>query len=347
MKKHKIIMSRFLASTGLLLLILDGKAAFAGARDGIVLCLSALIPSLFPFLILSMIINSLLIGKKIKILRPLCKPCGIPAGGESLMLLGLLGGYPVGAQSITDAYNKRYISKATAQRLLGFCNNAGPSFIFGIIAVQFSTPAIAWIIWLIHILSALAVGIILPNKQNEECNIKSVKPVTLTESLEYSIKILVKICGWVILFRIILSVLGRWIFWLFPVWLQIAITGFLELANGCVELAMIPMSGLRFVIAACILSFGGLCVGMQTASVTKEFGTGFYFPGKVLQTIISFFLAVLFQNVLFPVTEQCSIPLLIFITLAGIGACIIFSWYKRKKVVAFPFKIMYNGENVY
>lgn len=346
MKKSKTIISGIFASIGLLFLILDGKAAFTGARDGIALCLFTVIPSLFPFLILSLIINSVLIGKKIKILQPLCKLCGIPAGGESLLLLGLLGGYPVGAQSITDAYNKQYINKATAHRLLGFCNNAGPAFIFGILSTQFPSPMIAWAIWLIHILSALAVGSLLPDKCNEACNLLSVKPVTLTESLEQSIRILGKICGWVVLFRVILSVLSRWLFWLFPVWLQVIITGLFELANGCVELCMIPVCGLRLIIAVSILSFGGLCVGMQTASVTKELGTGFYFPGKVLQTIISVILAVLLQLVLFPIAEQCTVSPILLIILMCVGAYIVFSWHKRKKVVAFPSEIMYNIENM-
>ena len=40
-------------SLGMLALILDGRTAIEGARQGIGLCLRTVIPSLFPFFVLS------------------------------------------------------------------------------------------------------------------------------------------------------------------------------------------------------------------------------------------------------------------------------------------------------
>ena len=64
-----------------------------------------------------------------------------------------------------------------------------------------------------------------------------------------------------------------------------------ELANGCYELELVGSSGLRFVLVSCLLAFGGLCVSMQTISVTGKLGIGLYFPGKVLQCCISISIA--------------------------------------------------------
>ena len=44
------------ALLGMILLILDGKTAVAGAQEGITLCLKTVIPSLFPFFILSAVV---------------------------------------------------------------------------------------------------------------------------------------------------------------------------------------------------------------------------------------------------------------------------------------------------
>ena len=54
-----------LAGFGMLVLILDGKTALLGMRDGLEICLWTVIPALFPFLFLSAILTDSLYGKKI------------------------------------------------------------------------------------------------------------------------------------------------------------------------------------------------------------------------------------------------------------------------------------------
>ena len=87
----------------LLLLILDAGTAAEGMRSGITLCLRTVIPSLFPFFVCSMVLNGSLTGQPFHALRPLSRFCRIPRGSEALLLTGLLGGYPVGAQAVAEA----------------------------------------------------------------------------------------------------------------------------------------------------------------------------------------------------------------------------------------------------
>ncbi len=315
----------------MIVLILDSKTALTGAKDGLMLCLNAVIPALFPFIIISAIFNSNIIGRKIKFLRPLCKMCGIPAGCESVLLLGLIGGYPVGAQTVYDAYRGNCIDAPTAKRILGFCNNAGPSFIFGILSTQFSTKGLVWIIWLIHIISALFVGAVLPNKQDTVSSLSNVTAITLSKAMENALKVLASICGWVILFRIIISFFNCWFSWLLPVPWQVAIAGILELTNGCCTLSTLPSESLQFVICCCLLSFGGFCVFLQTLSVTKELRGGLHFYGKILQTTVSFILACILQPLLFSGDNRVPLPYLC----VGILCFILFLYFlHRKKVVA-------------
>ena len=57
------------------------------------------------------------------------------------------------------------------------------------------------------------------------------------------------ICGWVVLFRMILAFFDRWFLWLFPAAVRVGIYGVLELANGCCALLMIENEGLMFATA--------------------------------------------------------------------------------------------------
>lgn len=329
MKQRKQLWTGIFAGIGMLIMILDAKTAVSGAAEGVQLCIRCVIPSLFPFLILSNLINNALLGRRSFILSPIRKFSAIPEGGESLLLLGLLGGYPVGAQAIASAYKSGRLSKQTAERMLGFCNNAGPAFIFGLVGTLFSSVSIPWIIWILHILSALAVGAILPNKRIDTCSIDTEKPMRLTKALEKSIGIMANICGWVIIFRIIIAVCSRWFLWAFPQTLQPFVVGILELTNGITALQLIPGAGTRFVLSTCLLSIGGLCVSMQTRAITEDLNISLYFPGKILQGIISFFMAAIVQVLLFDHSEILQISSIIYILLLAV--LLLSIWYLRRK----------------
>lgn len=320
----------------MLMLILDAKTALSGAKEGVTLCLYTVIPSLFPFLFVSGMLSNTLVGLNIPFLRPLGRLCRIPAGGEPLLLLGLIGGYPVGAQNIAHAYCNGQIEKDDARRLLGFCNNAGPAFIFGMMSSMFKSYSTPWLLWLIHIFSAVTVGFLLPGKSRQKCSLPKKDLPTAANALAVSTKTMAEICGWIIIFRIFLSMLQRWIFWTFPDELNIVLYGISELTNGCVALFQHHREGFQFLLGSVFLGFGGLCITMQTISVTKTLGTGYYFPGKLLQTIISFLLSSALQWIIFPASENIRIPVYAYVTAAGIAAGILTWMSCRKKRVEIP-----------
>lgn len=280
------------ATLGLLILILDSKTAVLGAQEGISLCLRSVIPSLFPFIMLTNLMAGALGGTTAPLLRPLGKVLGIPAGAEGIFLAGILGGYPTGAQVIHEAWKYNQLSATEARRMLGFCSNAGPAFLFGMLGPFFSSQKYLWLLWGIHILSAIIAGILLPGRNNDTVStISSWKP-SITGSLKRSVAVIGYVCGWVVLFRVLFAFCSRWFLWLLPIEAQAAIYGLLELAGGCCSLNLVAEETLRFVICSGLLAFGGLCVAMQTASVTGSLGLGQYLPGKLLQTISSLWLSV-------------------------------------------------------
>ena len=128
------------AASAMAILILDGKTAITGAQDGIALCLQTVIPSLFPFILLSILLTNTLLGHAIPLLRPLGRLFHLPSGSESLLICAFLGGYPVGAQTVSSLFQNGQLPRSTADRMLTFCNNAGPAFLFGMTAAK----AAAW-----------------------------------------------------------------------------------------------------------------------------------------------------------------------------------------------------------
>lgn len=322
------------------LLILDPKTGFASTADAVKMCIETVIPSLLPFIILSRIITASFIGTTPLFLKPIGKLCGIPRGSESLLLIGFIGGYPVGAQCVNSAYESGQITKFDAQRMLGFCNNPGPAFIFGITASLFPSIRYSWIIWGIQILSAIFVGAILPGKSSSTCICEPKGTPGITHNLEASAKTMSIICVWIIAAKIVIGYLGNWLAHLLPIELSIAIDGIIELSNGCIALREINSQQLRFIYTNCFLSFGGLCVWLQTISVTGKLNRNSFYLGKLMQTAITIIIATLLSHILFPETvlSYKSVGIVLFTALTIL-------LYTIKKTVALRKKVLYNVKN--
>lgn len=302
MDKKRSPVTGILAAVAMAALIIDPRTSLLGAGAGVELCIQTVIPSLFPFFILSILLTESLAETKSRALSILGRWCGMPAGAESILLVGLLGGYPVGAQCVCQAYTAGRLGRTDARRMLGFCSNAGPAFLFGMVASRFQSRSAPFVLWGIHILSALIVGFLLPGKQKTVAVLSSKKQMSLGQAMEHSVRTMACVCGWVVLFRVIITFFDRWFLWLLDREHSVLLTGILELTNGCVNLTMMDCEGMRFILAALFLGFGGICVGMQTVSVTTRagLGTGLYFPGKILQGAISTILACPVMFLLYP-----------------------------------------------
>lgn len=267
------------AALGMLVLILDSRSAALAAAEGIELCIRAVIPSLFPFFLLSgYLTGNLQSGKWMAKLFRCPENCG------NILLTGFLGGYPIGARLAAQEYRSKRISKAQGDRLLMFCSQAGPSFLFGITAGQLGYTHLTWLLWIVLLLSALSVAWLIPGSTEVYAKTISAKNQTLTETMGASVRAMAWVCGWVVVFSVLMDFLKRWFLWLLPETFQVLLCGLLELTNGCLMLGSVQNPLLRFLIAAVMLNFGGLCVLMQTASVSEGLSLGRYVLGKLLQT---------------------------------------------------------------
>ena len=292
MRNRKIIMAIF-SSLGILILILDGKTALSEAASGLELCLKTVIPSLFPFLFLCSILTGSLWGIPYPWLRPLGKRLGIPEGAESVLIAAVLGGYPAGAQAIGEAFRENRLSRQDAEHLLSFCSNAGPAFLFGMVSLQFPEKHMVWAIWGILIWASLLTGYSDGRAPEEKATFPP-KGVSATTILMQTVKTMGSICGWILLFAVLTAFLNRWLLWAVPEWGQVLITGLLEISSGCCGLQRIENLPLRFLTGTAFLSYGGLCVTMQTASVIGDLSLKAYLRGKLLQTAFALGLTALY-----------------------------------------------------
>ena len=253
----------------MLVLILDSATALAGAAEGVSLCLGTLIPGLFPFFVLSGLLTA-----------------SLPRGG--LLAAGILGGYPVGARSAAQAFRAGQLTGREARRMAVLCNCPGPAFIFGV-AGQFFSPGRTALLWAVYLTSLAILWLVMPGRLSLS---PARKPMSLNDTVSGAVRAMAGVCGWVILMRTVLAVLERWVLWLLPLWARAAVCGILELTNGVLLLRDVE-ENLRFVLAAGLLGFGGLCVMMQSFGVAGDLKLMGYFPGKLFQGCVCVLLSAL------------------------------------------------------
>lgn len=152
-------------------LLAASETAAQAVREGLALCGGSVIPALFPFLVVSRLFvatgSAAALGR---LLAPLTRRMlGISGPGGTAVLLGLLGGYPVGAQTAGELVRTGAISRQEGQRLLLFCNNCGPAFALGVAGVGCfgSLRAGVWL-WLIHVSAAVLTALLTRHTSSSE-----------------------------------------------------------------------------------------------------------------------------------------------------------------------------------
>lgn len=107
----------------------DRACSYAGLA--LQLWFEKMIPSLFPFMILSGLIVRLDFGRYLSVpIYPLLgKLFHIDKRMCTTMLMGFFFGFPLGAKTIAEQYSLGQLSKSQAQYLLSFCNNIGPVYL--------------------------------------------------------------------------------------------------------------------------------------------------------------------------------------------------------------------------
>lgn len=274
-------------------LLIWGDTAAAAVRQGVELCLTAVLPSLFPFLAVSSWLIALGAGETAQRLlgRPFTRLFRCQGAGAAPFLLGMVGGYPVGARTVAALVQRGTLSPAEGGRLLAFCNNAGPAFIIGIAGrTVFGSGRVGVWLYLLHAATAVAVGLLLrrpapPTPVRGSCP-PPVSPVAaFLDAVQSAAAAMGRLCAFVVFFLVVLAVVQKAVGPL-PPWAA----GFLELTCGVTALTPDRQG---FTLAAGMLGWGGLSVHAQTLAVTADTSIplGRYLQGKALHSALSALLA--------------------------------------------------------
>lgn len=297
MRKLVVILTSLLAAA----LLWDAAGAAEAVRRGTELCLASVIPALFPFFAVSSLLVSLGAGRAARILeRPFRALFRCGGAGAAAFLLGMLGGYPVGAATVASLVRQGDVSPAEGRRLLAFCSNAGPAFIIGVAGLTvFGNARTGAYLYLIHITAAMAAGFLLRGRRavTDGTYHPPARPALISaflSAVQGAASAMGRVCAFVVFFLVLLSLTERVTGPLPP-----GAAGFLELTNGVLRLSPTRTG---FITAAALLGWGGLSVHCQTASVLD--GTNVpldrYFLGKALQSLLSALLAAAVWHVIPP-----------------------------------------------
>lgn len=129
----------FLMSTFcFVLLFRNSDAAIEYIGQGLALCVHTVIPSLFPFMVLSELLVASGAGEALGRIfaRPMRWFFGLSGAGASAVVLGSMCGFPVGAKTAVSLYDRNMISKAECEHLLTFSNNPSSAFLITAVGVS-------------------------------------------------------------------------------------------------------------------------------------------------------------------------------------------------------------------
>ena len=134
-----MIKTSILALFSLLFMIFHAGLVTKGAAAGLLLWYSAVVPALFPFMVLSSILSAS--GGISWLMQPFTvvfRFCGLSADGWYVLLTGLLCGCPMGAKTCADFLAERRLSSSEAKFLFALCNHPSPMFLAGFVYPMFA-----------------------------------------------------------------------------------------------------------------------------------------------------------------------------------------------------------------
>ena len=316
-------------------ILIFSNSNLTAVKSGISLWANSVVPSLFPFFVATeLLMHTNVIYLIGNLLNRFMKPLfNVRGEGAFAFIMGIISGYPIGAKIATNFRKENICTKEECERLLSFTNNSGPLFIIGSVGILlYRNTMIGLLLFITHLLASLSVGFVFRfwKKDSSDNNILSSNAYMhqknratfsnlgeiLSESIVSSIKSILVIGGFVVIFSSIISILNasgithiiELLLSPFFDWIHIdtsfigpIFTGFFEITNGISTISNIACKKLsiNIIITAFLLGFGGISVLLQVLSITSKSDLSIkpYIYGKVLQGILAALYVYVFMNI--------------------------------------------------
>lgn len=289
----------------IIIVLSQPDATFEYAYQGLYQWAAKMVPTLFPFMMISSIMvcsgTDKELGRMLSVL--LKKVYRFSNYGLYAIFMGFFCGFPMGAKVVSELCEDHKLSKPEAQALLAFCNNIGPAYFMGIIIPilhksgypdtlpfifgMYGIPAVYGIFISRHYArshkedAASAIGI--PDAEGKKLSLSA----SLKKSCFDNTQSLIILGGYITFtnaFRIFLDFLpctGN---------VRNVLSSFIEIIGGVQSVYMTtlpPEQRVFWIMTA--LCFGGVSCFLQTSSFLEKSGLSLlhYLKHKLIITILS------------------------------------------------------------
>ena len=300
----KYLASSFIFLCLFFLMLLFPSETLRGASNGLLLWFQILIPTLLPYLVITnILIQTHSMIYIVKFIGPFVqKLFKTTSNGSFAVLSGFLCGYPIGAKVTADLVKTEQISVEEGNYLLSICNQTSPAFITSYVFLQnFQDSSL--LIPSLLILYASTFLCSFRYRRKIKHTIQPMIPSSFSKSnfsffifddcIMNAFETLTKVGGYIILCSILFE-LGQ----------RLPLTNFLpllEITNGVSHILMHSNNFIyEYVYVMGLISFGGLCSVLQTASVilNSQLSIRSYIIKKLITALVTSLLSSLYVMII-------------------------------------------------
>ena len=290
----------FMSIFSLTMILKNSEIAIEYMQIGLRLCAVSVIPSLFPFMVVSELLVACGFGKFLG--RYLGKPFrslfGISPAGSSAVLLGAVCGFPIGAKTAVSLYDRGMISRDETEKLLTFCNIPSSGFLISAVGVSlFSNRQFGIFLYLSALISSLLIGVLGKRRRTMGSTDLPASPFlsevlsvsTFTSAVSSATASMLSVCSYVVFFSSIIGCLSHLLRGpSIPDFLEALLFGVFEISSGVSAASILTDPAVGAVICGFIIGWSGISVHFQILSLCGNRGISFfpYFVSKLFQGIL-------------------------------------------------------------
>lgn len=325
MSKLKKNLFVYFILVSMIIIAVRSEKILSCARESLSLCFSTVIPSLFPFMVLSSLFVNSYTNDSFKFASAVTKRLlGIQKAANAAFMCGLICGYPIGAKCTCELYKAKKISASEAESLIAYSNNSGPLFVIGAVGAGiFGSVKTGILLYGVQLFSALCAAKILKSHTTYSLSPyheSSKTKISFTQSVCTSVINIINVCGFIVFFSVINELIHPFLT-LLPPSMQAIIFCILEITNSIVNISSLEYSyAVKLAFVSFALGWSGLSVHMQVKSLIEDTGLSmkkYYitrFMMGVASSVVTYTALTRFDTIsLFVCTNKLAIGLVTFV----------------------------------
>lgn len=289
------------AAVAFFLLLCRSDVAIEYMKKGLELCARTVIPSLFPFMVISELMVSSGVGRRAISLfsKPMHALFGVSENGAYAAILGAVCGFPIGTAVLCAMRDKGSITERELSRVMTFCNNPGSAFVISAVGVSlFGSRRLGITLYICVLLSAVTVGVVgrfffgggeESASASNPVTEGAVGPDLLACAVRRSATAMLTVCAFVAFFSSFVGCIGSIVEKSGLSGAAVAaIFGFFEISGGVGMAAEAGNSSVAVLLCAWTLGWSGLSVHLQLMALCGDRKVSFkpYFLAKAAQGIL-------------------------------------------------------------